>query len=167
MADAVQVRDHGHTAFQLDPGDQTFAATRDDDVDPSVGAQHRAHGGAIGRRHQLQRIARQAGCRQPIREAPAQHGGGLEAFRSAPQNGRVSSLHANRPGIDRHIRPTFINDADDAQGNTHSLEPETVGLLPLRQDRADRVGLRRNGIDPSGDRRDPIRVERQAIEHRG
>jgi hypothetical protein len=61
MADAFEMREDRHARLVLHALDQAFAAARHDDVEISVEARSIiADRGAVGRRHQLDRILRQA-----------------------------------------------------------------------------------------------------------
>ncbi len=70
MADAFQMREDRHPRFRLDPRNKTFAATRHDYVNRAIEAlQHFADSGAVGHRHDLDRIGRQVGGFKPLTSA--------------------------------------------------------------------------------------------------
>ena len=95
--------------------DQRLAAARDDDVDDAGHLQHLADGGAVGRRHQLDAVFRQAGGDEGDGEAFVDHRRGGEALRTAAEDGRVARLQAQPAGIGGDVRPRLVDDADDAR----------------------------------------------------
>ena len=46
----------------------------------------------------------------------------MKAVRAAAQDRGIAGLHAQAPGIGRHVGPAFIDDADDADGHAHPRE---------------------------------------------
>ena len=43
-------------------------------------------------------------------------------------------------GIDRHVGPAFVNDADDAERHAHAAHLDAARARPHVDDRADRIG---------------------------
>ena len=61
VADAFEMREHRHARLRLHAGDETLAAARHDHVDGAVETrEHQPDGGAVARRHELDRGVRQA-----------------------------------------------------------------------------------------------------------
>ena len=93
----------GTRASVLHPRDQALAAARHDDVDGAVeAAQHLADGGAVGGRHQLDRVLRQARVAAgPSTQARWMAATECEAVGAAAQDHGVAGLEAERAGIGR------------------------------------------------------------------
>ena len=85
---------------------------------------------------------------------------------AAAQDRGIAGLQAERAGIGGHIRPAFIDDADDAERHPHALDGQAVRPRPGFGDVADRVGERAHGLDAGGDTFDLGGVEREAVEQR-
>ena len=140
MADAFEMGEDRHPRLALHAPDQAFAAARNDHVEIAVEAvQHLADGGAVGGRHQLDGIFRQAGRLQPFDQAGMDGGGRIERIRAAAQDHRIAGLEAERAGIRRHVRPALIDDADDAERRAHALDMQAVRPVPCGDDLADRI----------------------------
>ena len=93
VADAFEMREHRHARLRLHAGDEALAAARHDDVDGAVEArQHLADGRAVGGRHELDRVLRQAGRLQALDQA------GMDGAR------RNEPSPSRRAGS-RHCRP--------------------------------------------------------------
>ncbi len=56
----------------------------------------------------------------------------VRALGSTAKDDRVAGLQAQRASIGRHVRPTLIDDADDAQRYTHTLDLQPVRPGPFR-----------------------------------
>ena len=94
VADAFEMREHRHARLGLHARDQALAAARHDHVDAAVQAgQHLADRGAVARRHQLDRILRQAGFAQALHQAVMDGAAGAET--SEPPR-RITALPAFR-----------------------------------------------------------------------
>jgi hypothetical protein len=55
---------------------------------------------------------------------------GAKALRAAAQDRGVTGLQTQRAGIGGHIRPAFIDDADDAKRHAHAFDAHSVGPPP-------------------------------------
>ena len=70
VAEPFEMREDRHARLLLHARDQALAAARDDDVEIAGQArQHGADGGAVGGRHELDRVGRQAGGTQALDQA--------------------------------------------------------------------------------------------------
>ena len=141
MADAFEMREHRHARLLLHPRDQALAAARHDHVEIAGKAlQHLADGGAVGGRHQLDRIFRQSRFDEPFDEAGMDGRRGIERIRAAAQDHRIAGLEAERAGVGRHVRPALVDDADDAERRAHALDLQPVRPVPFGDHLADRIG---------------------------
>ena len=52
------------------------------------------------------------------------------ALRAAAQDRGIAGLEAQRAGIGGHVRPAFVDDADDAERHAHALDGHAVGPRP-------------------------------------
>ena len=95
MAEAFQMREHGHARFVLHACHQALAASWHDDIDCAVEAcQHGAHRGTVSGRDDLDCMFREAGCAQPLNEALMDRPGRVQGIRAAAEYDRVSGLQA-------------------------------------------------------------------------
>ena len=91
-------------------------------------------------------------------------GAGSRTLRTAPQDHRVAGLQAQRTGVGGHIRPAFINDADDAERHANALNEHSIGPGPLRQASADGIARRGDLLQPPRHALDSRGVKTQSIE---
>ena len=92
--------------------------------------------------------------------------GRMKAFGTAPQDHRIAGLEAQGACIRRHIGAAFIDDADDAQGRAHPLDPKARGLGPFFQHRAHRIVLCRHRLQPINDALNTRLIQHQPVHHR-
>ena len=90
--------------------------------------------------------------------------GRAEAVGAAAQDHGVAGLQAQHAGVGGHVRPAFVDHADDAERDAHTLDAHAVGTPPGGQDRPDRILELAHDIDPGRHRLDALGIERQAIE---
>ncbi len=89
---------------------------------------------------------------------------GMPAFRAATQDHGVAGLQTQRARIGSHIGPALVNDSDDAQRHAHALDAQSVGPVPFRHRRADRVLDGDDLLDAAGHRFDTLLIQAQSIE---
>ena len=105
VADAFEMREHGHARFVLHARDQALAAARHDQLDGAAETgEHVADRRAIGRRHELNRRGRQSRRLEPFDDRRMQRARGMERLRAAAQDRRVAGLDAERARIGGHVR---------------------------------------------------------------
>ena len=98
VADAFEMREHRHARLGLHARDQALAAARHDHVDSAVEPlQQLADRGAVAGRHQRDRVLRQAGFLQALRERRMNGARRAVAVRAAAQDHRVAGLEASAP----------------------------------------------------------------------
>ena len=149
VAVALEMLEHRHAAFAITRSISALAAARHDHVDRFGHAQHHAHRGAIGGRHHLHRVDRQArGC-QSLVQAGDDRGRRMQAFLAAAQDGGIAGLEAQAAGIGGDVRPAFVDDADHPQRRAHAGDVEPVGPRPARHFDADRIGQRGDLLEPA------------------
>ncbi len=129
--------------------------------------QHLADGGAVGGRHQLDGVFRQAGGLQPLDQAGMDGGGRIERIRAAAQDHRIAGLEAERTGIGRHVRSALIDDADDAERRAHALDMQAVRPVPFGDHVADRIAEFGDFANAVGHGADARRIERQPVHEGG
>ena len=166
VVDPVEMREDGHTRIGLNPRHERLAAARNDDVDLAMRRQHRANGGAVRCRDQLDRIAR-----QPCRFEPRNQSGmnrlvRIHRFGTPAQNRGIARHDAQHPGICRHVRAAFVNDPDDAKRHTDAREFQAIGPRRLVDDCTDRVRQCSDGIDRARNPFDPCGIDGQPVDHR-
>jgi hypothetical protein len=93
-----------------------FPPSRHDHVNRTIETlQHFADSGAVGHRHDLDRIGRQV-CRfKPFDQRLVNGRRRMRRIRAAAQDDGIARLEAERTGIGRHIGAAFINDTDHAK----------------------------------------------------
>ena len=166
MTQPFEVADDGHARFVLHAGDEALAATGDDNVEAAIEAgEDVPDGGAVGGLHQLDRVFGQADFGKARTHGVGNNARGVEALRAAAQDHRVGGAQAKCAGISRHVRAALIDDADDADGHAHARESETVGLGPVGQHCADRIGQASDVGHALRHRLDAGRREFETIEH--
>ncbi len=90
----------------------------------------------------------------------------VEAVGAAAQHHRVAALQAERAGVRGDVGPALVDDADDAERRRHPLDDEAVGAGEGREHPADRIGQRRDLLEPARHRLDPRLVQREPVEER-
>jgi hypothetical protein len=160
------MREHGHPRLALDARHEPFAAARHDHVDrPLEPAEHRSDCGAVGGRHELDRMFGQAGDVEARRQASVDRGGAPMRVRAAAQDDGVPGLQAERAGIGGDVRAALEDDADHAKRRADALDLQPVGAVPLGDDRANRVGQIGDLFERARHRFDPRGVQRATIDH--
>ncbi len=167
VADAFEMAHDGHARILLHARDETFAASRHDDVDEAAHvAQHDPDGLAILRRHHLHGRFGQAVHAERTSETGMDRGARARAFGAAAQDRGIAALQAKRGRVGRDVRPALVNDADHAERHAHARDLETVRTLPFGDGLPDGIVERRDRFEPGGRRFDPLVVERQPVDHR-
>ena len=162
------MREHRHARFLLHARDQALAAARHDHVDGAVEAgEHHADRGAVARRHELDRVRRQAGFAQPGDDRVVDGAVGALALGAAAQDRGVAGLEAERGGVGGHVGPALVDDADDAERHAHALDRHAVRPRPALGDLADRIGEVADHLDAVGHGGDALVVEREPVEEGG
>ena len=135
---------------------------------PSRPASISADRGAVARRHELDRVLRQAGSRRPCDQRSVDRARGAEALRAAAQDRGVAGLQAQRAGIGGDVGAALVDHADDAERRAHALDGQAVRPLPARRSRGrpDRAEPRIVST-PSRHRLDARRRQRQPVEEGG
>ena len=156
MAVAVEMGEDRHARLALDARDQALAAARHDHVDAAVEArQHLADGGAVARRHELDRVAGQAGRAQALRAGRRGWRGEVRKLSEPPR--RIAALP-----LFRHSAPASAvtlgrlskitrDDAERRRARARSAGRWAASIAPGRG-RPDRAGRRRSATR-IGDRR--------------
>ena len=121
---------------------------------------------SIAGRHAADGGARQAGLLQALKQASVQRLRRKEAFRTAAQDGGVAGLQAQGPGVGRDIGAAFVDDSHYAERRRHAFDQQPVWPLDGGQNAPDRIRKRRDLLDASRDRLDPVSIEPQTIERR-
>ncbi|MND53378.1 hypothetical protein D3C80_444140 [compost metagenome] len=165
VADAVQVLDHRHLGLAADALDQALAAARDYHVDVLGHADQRADGGAVGGLDHLHQFGRQLGLGQALLDAGGNGAVGMDGLGAAAQDGGVARLQAEAGGVDGHVRPRLVDDADHAQRYAHLADLDAGRQVAHVTDLAD--GVRQGGdLAQALDHVvDTCRGQGQAVEH--
>jgi hypothetical protein len=140
VAVAVEVLDDRHLRFAGDALDQPLAAARNDHVDGFRRGDQVADDGPIGRRHELHRVARQAGVDERRLHQRRQRQVRLQRLRAAAQDAGVAALDGERRGLDGHVGPALVDHGEDAERHPHAADLDPARLLAQVGDGADRVG---------------------------
>jgi hypothetical protein len=164
MAVAVEVLDDGDPGLARDALDQALAAARDDHVDRFRRCDEVADDGAVGGRHQLHRIGRQAGLFERVLHERRQGEVGLQRLRAAAQDAGVAALDGQRGGLDRHVGPALVDHGEDAERNAHPADLDAARLLAQLGDRTDRVRHGGDLLAALGHRLDHGGVEPEPVE---
>ena len=102
--------------------DETLAAARYENIQVlGHAAEHEADCGAIGGGHELHTLCRERCAVQPRDKTGVDGAVRVQALGSAAQDDDVARLQAERARIRRHIRPAFVNHADDTQRDDDAL----------------------------------------------
>jgi len=89
----------------------------------------------------------------------------MDGLRSAPQDDGVPRLQAQRRGVGGDVRPRFVDDPDDAEGDAHAADQKAVGTPPHAGDLAHRIGEGRHLAEAPGDPRKRLLRQGQAVDH--
>ena len=165
MVVALQMGEHRHASLGLDAGDEARAAARHDHVEVAVeAAEHGSDGGTIAHWHERNRRLGQAGAAQPIDEAGVDQARGMEALGAAAEDRGVAGLEAERAGVRGDRRAALEDDADHAERHCDALDDQAVGPLEAGEHPIDRIGQRRDRLEPRGDPLDTSGVENEAVD---
>ena len=126
VADAIVMFDHRHARERDDGFDETFAAARDDQVEPLVHLREGGDAFAIGERDELDRVFGRA-CRG---ECGGDRAVRMNRFAATAKNRGVTGLETKRGRVGGDIRAAFVNDADGADRHAHLLDANAVRALP-------------------------------------
>jgi hypothetical protein len=84
----------------------------------------------------------------------------------AAQDRRVTRLEAQARRIRRHVRPRFVDDADDTQRHAHAADLDAARPVAKVGHLADRIGQRRDLLQPVRHRGDGLGGQLQPIDER-
>ena len=129
--------------------------------------EHRAHRGAVGRRHDLDRVRGQAGGGEAL--AAGQSTDGARRRRGSPSRRAgctaLPALRHSAPASAVDVGAALVDHADDAERRRHALDVQAVRPVPRGDHAADGVGQRRRSPrTPRRDGLEPGGVERQPVE---
>ncbi len=164
VTDAVQMLDHRHRGFVGHALDQALAAARHQHVDVAVHRREHAHGGTVGSRDRLHRILGQAGGGKALVQAGCDRLVRAHRFGAAAQDRRIARLEAQRGGVGGHVRPRFVDYADDAERHAHSADLDAGRTVFELGDLTHRIGQCRDLAQTLGHRGDAFRVQRQPVD---
>ena len=168
MAVAVEMGEDRHAGLALDAGDEALAAARHHDIDRAIEPlEDLAHRRAVARRHELDRVARQAGGLQPLAQGGGDLGRAAEAVGAGTQDRGIAALEAERARIGGDVGPALEDHRDDAERRRDALEAQAVGLRPFGENPPDRVGQRGDAGDRLGDLVEAPAVEQQTVDEGG
>ena len=168
MAQTLEMGEDRHAGFLLDARNEAFAATRNDHVDRSIEpGKKRTHGGAIGGRHELDRIGRQAGRNEALDQAGMNETRRIGGIGAAAQDDGIAGLKAQSTGIGRHVRPALIDDADDTKRRADALDVEAIGAIPFGDDGSDGILQFSNLAHRLGDGCNAGGIQGQAVDKGG
>jgi hypothetical protein len=140
VAKPFGMRQHRHACLALHAFDQRLAATRHDQVEQPRRGQHRRNISPIGIRDDLHAGFRQSHTAQPCHESGIDRRSAVHALRSAAQDHCIARFQADATSIRANIRSALIYHADDADGRGDALDPQAIGLHPVRQRAPKRIG---------------------------
>ena len=115
----------------------------------------------------LHGVLRQPGRFQPFADQFRERRVAFERLGAAAQNRRVAGFETQRGGVDRHVRPRFVNDADHAERHAHLADLDAGRAELEAADLADRIGQRRHLPQAFDHRVQRLVGERQAVDERG
>ena len=135
----------------------------DDEVDQPGPAEHGGDMRAVGIGRHLHAGGGQAGLGQP-----GDHGGvdgarAVQALGAAAQNDGVAGFQADRGGIGTDIGAAFVDYADHADRRRNPAEFQPVRPCPFGKRAGQRVGQRRDLLQPGSHCLDPVGGERQPV----
>ena len=76
---------------------------------------------------------------------------------AAAQDRGIAGFQAQRAGIGGHVRPAFIDDADDAERHPDPLDSHAIRSCPGFGNDANGILERAHGVDGGGNVLDPAR----------
>ena len=167
VADAFVMLQHRHCGLRADQTDEPFAAAGDDQVEITVEFEQQIDCLVVGPRHELHGAVGQIAGHGGAIEDAGKCDVGVECFAPAAQDDGVSGLEADAGGVDGHVGPRFINDADHADRDGNFGDFESVRPRRLRQDPPDRIMLGGDYAQPVGHLLDPAVIEGEAVDHGG
>ncbi len=164
MAVAGKMLDHRHLRLFTHPADQTLPAPRNRHVDILGHVQEMAHRLPIRRSHQLHRMVRQAHISGRLGQNLRDRSVRVRRLLAAAQNHRVATLHAQRGGVGRHVRPRLVDEENHPQRHAHLQHLQPVRTNRRRHHLADRVRQLGHLVHRLGDPVDPLRRQSQPID---
>ncbi len=84
---------------------------------------------------------------------------------TAAKNHAVAGLEAERRRVRGHVRPRFVDDADEPDGHAHLADFHAVRPPPHAEHLADRIGKRRDLAQTVRHGLDALGVQRQSVDH--
>ena len=166
VAVAVEVLQDRHLGFARDPLDQALAAARDDQVDRLGRRDQVADGGAVGVSTSCTASGGRPASAERRLDHPAERDVRRQRLRAAAQDAGVAALDRQRRRLDRHVRPALVDHREDADRHAHAADADAARLLAQLDDRADRVGHRRDLLAADGDGLERGGVELESIDQR-
>src|ERR1019366_7760404 len=124
VADPLEMRDDRNLAIALHAFDQRPAAARYDNVDEIGHAEHQTDGGAIARGHELHAIGGQTRGSDAAAEEGRDDARRVKALGTAAQDHGVARAQTQAAGISRDVWTRLVDDADDADRDTHARDVE-------------------------------------------
>ena len=167
VADAFVVLDHRHARVLGDETDQALATARDGEVDEVGELQQLDHRLAAQVLDQGQRGIGQACFAQRALQRGGDGGIRMDRLAAAAQDHAVAGLQAQGRGIGRDVGARLVDHRDHAQRHAHALDDDAVGARLAARDQAHRVRQIRDFTQSVGDVAETLRIELQAVEHRG
>ncbi len=131
--------------------------------------QHGADRFAVLRRHQLDRLGRDAGRDEPFDQRGMDRAVRMDRLAAAAQQHGIAAAKAQRGGVGGDVGAAFVDDPDQPDRDAHAASSSSpLGTMLPVDDLADRIGQRRDRLDRARPRlRGALVVEPQAIEQRG
>ena len=166
MVDAVQMRQYRNPRLGLHPRHQALPPPRNNQVDRAFRGEHRADRGPVRGRYQLHHIRRQASFGKAVCESRMDRPVAVRRFGTAAQDCGIAGHHRQRRGIRRHVRPTFIDDAQHAERHAHTCEFEPVGAGARVDHFTHRVRQCRHRFDGIRDSLNTSGIQSQPVLHR-
>ncbi len=145
--------------------DQARSPSRDHDVDEAAGLDQMRHAGAVGTGKQRHDVGLESLCGHRCSQRGDERIVRLGRRRASAQKHRVAGLQRQPECVDRDVRPSFVDDADDAERNALLTQLQAVGQRAPAQHLADRVGQAGDLTQSGGDAVDALGIERQPVEH--
>ena len=167
MTDSLVVLDDRHGCLFHDRADQTLAAPRDHQIDELVHFQHLGNGVMSGPRDHLNGSLRHSRLRSCLGNDLCQSEVGMNGFRAAAEDDRVSGFQAESGCIDRHIGSGFINQCDHADGNGDFFNIQPIGPPEFRESVTDRIRKSDDMPESVGDSLNAFFIQAESIQHGG
>jgi len=149
-----------------DEPNQSFSASRDDHVENTIKTNHHQRRLSIRGGQKGDSLGRQAFVRQRLSENLGDRRVAVKRLFAASKQDRVAALEAKGGSVCRHVRPGFIDDADEAQGRAHLSDAKTVVEHALLDDRAHGIREPSNLFEAVSHSAETLPIELKAIEHR-